>query len=117
MALWLSSLAALNLRGINYILSHVVEWGVLALIILFQPEIRQLLEQVGSRNIRLRADVVQPEQQSSELEQAIDQTVLACTEMSKTRTGVLIVFERKHAAGRYASAAAPRWTRRYPASC
>lgn len=43
-ALWLSSPAALNLRGVNYILSHMVEWGVLALIILFQPEIRQLLE-------------------------------------------------------------------------
>ena len=52
-ALWLSSPAALNLRGVNYILSHMVEWGVLALIILFQPEIRQLLEKVGSRNIRL----------------------------------------------------------------
>ena len=71
-ALWLSSPAALNLRGVNYILSHMVEWGVLALIILFQPE-----------------------QQSSELERAIDQTVVACTDMAKTRTGVLIVFERK----------------------
>lgn len=47
-ALWLSSPAALNLRGVNYILSHMVEWGVLALIILFQPEIRQLLEKVGA---------------------------------------------------------------------
>ena len=35
------------------------------------------------------------EQQSSELERAIDQTVVACTDMAKTRTGVLIVFERK----------------------
>ena len=93
-ALWLSSPAALNLRGVNYILSHMVEWGVLALIILFQPEIRQLLEKVGSRNIRLLR-IFQPEQQSSELERAIDQTVVACTDMAKTRTGVLIVFERK----------------------
>lgn len=93
-ALWLSSPAALNLRGVNYILSHMVEWGVLALIILFQPEIRQLLEKVGSRNIRLLR-IFQPEQQSSELERAIDQTVAACTDMAKTRTGVLIVFERK----------------------
>ena len=93
-ALWLSSPAALNLRGVNYILSHMVEWGVLALIILFQPEIRQLLEKVGSRNIRLLR-IFQPEQQSTELERAIDQTVAACTDMAKTRTGVLIVFERK----------------------
>ena len=46
-ALWLSSPAALNLRGVNYILSHMVEWGVLALIILCQPEIRQLLERAA----------------------------------------------------------------------
>ena len=91
-ALWLSS--KLNLRVVNYILSHMVEWGVLALIILFQPEIRQLLEKVGSRNIRLLR-IFQPEQQSTELERAIDQTVAACTDMAKTRTGVLIVFERK----------------------
>ena len=49
---------------------------------------------MGSRNIRLLR-IFQPEQQSSELERAIDQTVAACTDMAKTRTGVLIVFERK----------------------
>lgn len=90
-ALWLSSL--LNLRGINYILSYVVEWGVLALFIVFQPELRRGLEQLGSKNIRL-VRLLSPEQHSTELEKAIDQTVLACMEMSKTRTGVLIVFER-----------------------
>ena len=92
LTLWLSSL--LNLRGINYIMSYVVEWGVLALFIVFQPELRRGLEQLGSRNIRLLR-ILAPQQQSSELERAIDQTVLACTEMSKSRTGVLIVFERK----------------------
>ncbi len=46
-ALVLSSLFHLN--GINYIMSKMVEWGVLALIILFQPEIRRVLEQMGSR--------------------------------------------------------------------
>lgn len=92
LALGLSSV--LQLHGVNYILSHMVEWGVLALIIVFQPEIRQILEKVGSRNIKLLR-VFAPEEQVSELERAIDQTVMACTEMSKTRTGVLIVFERK----------------------
>ena len=91
-ALWLSSL--LNLRGINYILSYVVEWGVLALFIVFQPELRRGLEQLGSKNIRL-VRLLSPEQQTTDLERAIDQTVVACTEMSKTRTGVLIVFERR----------------------
>lgn len=85
---------ALDLRGVNYILGHLLEWGVLALIILFQPEIRRLLEQLGSKNIRL-IKMFAPQQKISELEQAIDQTVVACTEMSRSRTGVLIVFERE----------------------
>ena len=91
-ALWLSSV--LELRSVNYLLSHMVSVGVLALMILFQPELRQILEQIGSKNIRLLR-VFAPEQQVSEMELAIDQTVMACTEMSKSRTGVLIVFERK----------------------
>ena len=91
-ALALSSFFHLN--GINYIMSKMVEWGVLALIIVFQPEIRRILEQLGSKNIRLLRTLA-PEKELPELERAIDQTVLACTEMSRTRTGVLIVFERK----------------------
>jgi len=85
----------INLRGVYYILSHVLEWGALALVILFQPELRQLLETMGSRNIKL-LNFLNPEQKISDLEQAISQTVVACTEMSKSRTGVLIVFEREH---------------------
>ena len=85
---------ALNLRGVNFILSHILEIGVLALVILFQPELRQLLETMGSRNIKL-LQMLTPEQKISEIERAINQTVVACTEMSRSRTGVLIVFERK----------------------
>jgi diadenylate cyclase len=92
LALWVSQ--ALQLNAINYVLKHIVEFGVLALIIVFQPEIRQLLENLGGRNIRI-LEFFSPEIRATELEQAIDQTVIACTEMSKSRTGVLIVFERK----------------------
>lgn len=81
----------LKLYGINYILSAMVDIGVLALIILFQPEIRQLLEQMGSRRFTA---LFMPVASVTGLEQAISQTVLACTEMSKTRTGALIVFEQ-----------------------
>ena len=93
-AMWLSSSSVFNLRGVNYILGFILEWGVLALVILFQPEIRQLLETVGARNIKL-LKLLAPARESTEMEQAIEQTVVACTEMSKSRTGVLIVFERK----------------------
>ena len=84
----------LNMYLLNYILDKILEIGLVALIVVFQPELRQILEQIGSKNIRLLR-VFAPEQQVSEMEQAIDQTVMACTEMSKSRTGVLIVFERK----------------------
>ena len=73
--------------------SHVVDWGILALIILFQPEIRQILERLGSKNLRLMR-VFRSEEEITEVEKAIDQTVMACSEMSRTRTGVLMVFER-----------------------
>ena len=89
-ALVLSS--ALHLNGINYIMTRMVNLGLLALIILFQPEIRRVLEQVGSR--RLVAFFIH-EESASTMEQAIGQTVLACTEMSQSRTGALIVFERE----------------------
>ena len=89
-ALMLSSV--FKLHGINYLLSRMVDLGVLALIVLFQPEIRRLLEQMGSR--RFMAFFTHVES-TNFMEQMIGQTVLACTEMSQSRTGALIVFERE----------------------
>ena len=90
--LFLSSL--LHLNGISFILSRMLEWGVLALIILFQPEIRRVLEQVGSQRLKF-LNLFSREGTVSEMERTIAQTVLACTEMSRSRTGALIVFEQK----------------------
>ena len=81
-----------QLNGIYYILSKMMEMGVLALIILFQPEIRRILEQVGSRRI---IAFFSHSEAGNVMEQTIGQTVLACTEMSQSRTGALIVFERE----------------------
>ena len=83
----------LQLNGINFILSSMVEISVLALVILFQPEIRRILEEMGSR--RFIAFFTHGPENVNVLEQTIGQTVLACTEMSQTRTGALIVFERE----------------------
>ena len=90
--LFLSSI--LHLNGISFILSRMLEWGVLALIILFQPEIRRVLEQVGSQRLKF-LNLFAREGTVSEMERTIAQTVLACTEMSRSRTGALIVFEQK----------------------
>lgn len=82
----------LQLHGVNYIINRLVDWGVLALIILFQPEIRRILEQMGSRRFMA---ILTPTVSAGLMEQMISQTVLACTEMSQSRTGALIVFERE----------------------
>jgi len=92
-ALWLSSEWRLN--SLNFVLNKLVEWGVLALVILFQPEIRRILEQVGgSRFSFLR--VFNRRDQISSIEHAIEVTVEACADMSRDRTGALIVFERQN---------------------
>ena len=91
LVLWLVDILQLN--AISYLMRNLVQVGILSIIVLFQPEIRQILEKVGSRNIRLLRAFNDPKQQS-ELEAAIDQTVTACSEMSLSKTGVLIVFER-----------------------
>ena len=90
-AVWISSVARLN--TLNFLLGRVLEWGVLALVILFQPEIRKFLEQVG--NSRLRS-VFLHEEAPNELENAITQTVEAYAALSKSKTGALMVFERKN---------------------
>ena len=92
-ALWISD--ALKLKGIYFLLSHMVQIGLLALVVLFQPEIRRILEQVGSSKLSSFNPFARV-QQTSAIENAIAQTVLACTEMSKSRTGVLMVFEREN---------------------
>ena len=83
-----------RLRVFNYLLGFVVEWGVVAVIILFQPEIRRILEQMGSSSIPFLDIFKKPQVDREIIENAIQETVSACGDMSKSRTGALIVFER-----------------------
>jgi diadenylate cyclase len=87
--MWLSSL--LNLNVINYLLGQTMKLGILVLIILFQPELRRFLEQMGSTNFAL---LFGRKVSIGDMELAISHTVTACKEMSKKKTGALIVFER-----------------------
>ena len=90
-ALWLSGPNVLNLNVVNFLLGKTMEFGVLVVVILFQPELRRLLERVGSGKL---ADLFSRAGDSKEMELAINQTIAACEEMSATRTGALIIFER-----------------------
>lgn len=89
--MWLSTG---RFQALNYLLRHIIEWGAIALIVLFQPEIRRVLEQVGSSQLPFLQWFSKPQVDRQAIEQAISQTVSACGDMSKSRTGALIVFER-----------------------
>jgi len=87
---WISG--RLGLMVINFVTTWAMGTGLLAIVILFQKEIRQSLERLGPNIIpgffgRRGLD--------QELETVITQTVVACLQMAKEKTGALIVFERK----------------------
>ena len=80
-----------KLYTLNWILSKILEIGVIALVIMFQPELRRMLERFGGRffsNLISSSGSASPEQQ------AIEATVAACEVMSKEKVGALLIFER-----------------------
>ena len=82
----------LKLYLLNWLLRNFVTMGLFALIVLFQPELRRGLEQLGRRNI------VSGQFRSLDKENAIEvvkEIVAAVDDFSATRTGALIVFERE----------------------
>jgi diadenylate cyclase len=85
---WLSGELSLNV--IHFILLRTVEMGLLALVILFQPELRRILEKVGTSRIPFFGR----ESHLLITDNAITQIVLACADLSRTKTGALIIFER-----------------------
>ncbi|MCI9555728.1 MAG: TIGR00159 family protein [Lawsonibacter sp.] len=86
--------SAIQLTAVSYLLDQVVELGILALIILFQPEIRRMLEQVG--NGRLGMVFASTREPGQELETAIAQTTEAYADLSRDKVGALMVFERQN---------------------
>lgn len=83
----------LNLRILNFILTSIMTYGVIAIIIIFQPELRRALEQLGTnkftRFFGLDKDI------ATKTKEDIYKVVIAALELSKTKTGGLIVLERE----------------------
>lgn len=88
-ALWFSY--QFKLHVLYFILRSAVEIGFLALIVVFQPEIRHFLEQMGSKGFRR---ILSPKAKLSDIEVSIRQTVDAFGSMSRDHIGALVVFER-----------------------
>ena len=87
---WLTDL--MDLYTINFILEQILAVGVLAVVILFQPELRRMLDRLGNVRLRSILGLTKPNQEISPI---ITQTVAACEVMSRERIGALIVFARE----------------------
>ena len=79
-----------NLVTIGFLLDYVIEWGILALIVIFQPEIRNVLEHLGRSQLLGRHKVLTVD----ERERIVYEIVSTMDSLRKTRTGALIVIER-----------------------
>jgi diadenylate cyclase len=87
----------LNLVTIGYLLDYVIMWGPLALIIIFQPEIRNVLEQLGRSQLLGRHKILTVDEREKivyEISQALDY-------LKKMRIGALIVIERDTSLNEY----------------
>lgn len=87
----------LNLVTIGYLLDYVIMWGPLALIIIFQPEIRNVLEQLGRSQLLGRHKVLTVD----EREKVVYEIVQAIDYLKRTRIGALIIIERDQSLSEY----------------
>ena len=90
LATWVSDM--IGMRTIHALLSWVINAGPVLLIVLFQPEIRRILEELGTNAILEGGVRMQP---ISNTDLMIDELVLALGNMSRRRVGALIVIENK----------------------
>ena len=88
---WLTDL--MKLYTISWLINQVLAVGALAVIILFQPELRRMMDHIGS--VKLRSLLMGSSKSGQEMDPVISQTVQACEVMSRERIGALIVFARE----------------------
>ena len=86
---WLTDV--LELHTISWLLNQILAVGILAVVILFQPELRRMLDHIGSVKLKNLLGTLRSGQ---EMDPIIVQTVKACEVMSRERVGALIVFAR-----------------------
>lgn len=88
-----------KMNALNYLLSSLFSVGLIAIVIVFQPELRAALEKMGDRSIRGIKSM--GAENSEEIGRCITEACVACDSLSKSKTGALIVFERNTKLGEY----------------
>ena len=82
----------LDLYALSFILEQFISVGLIAIVVLFQPELRRMLDHLGSVNLSNLLGGSKPVQ---EMDTVVSQTVMACEAMSREKVGALIVFSRE----------------------
>ena len=93
----------LNLTTIGLLLEYVIMWGPLALVIIFQPEIRNMLEHIGRKQLLGRHKVLTLD----EREKLVYEVMNAVDYLRKSRIGALIVLERDISLNEYIERSKP----------
>lgn len=83
----------LSMSELVFIMDKAISVGITAFLILFQPELRKALEQIGQANINILGSFKAIEELFND--ETIDALVSACYAMAKVKTGALIVIEQK----------------------
>ncbi|MHA6253166.1 diadenylate cyclase CdaA [Oceanobacillus sp. CAU 1775] len=96
LVIWLISIA-FDLQTVRYFTNQFLRWGIIVIIILFQPELRRALEQLG------RGSIFSRNTKSKEtIEHHVEAIVNSCMYMAKRRIGALISIEKETGIGDYA---------------
>ena len=95
-AAWLAT--EFDLYTISFLLNQLLTVGLLALVILFQPELRRMLDHLGSVKLK---NLINKDAQDQEMGVVITQVVKACEVMSRERIGALIVLSRDNGMDEY----------------
>ncbi|MCI8880671.1 MAG: TIGR00159 family protein [Clostridiaceae bacterium] len=85
------------LNTISWVFEQVMSYGLISAFIIFQPELRRMLEQLGKGSVT--KILMGHEEEKGDVESMITAVVAACGSMSQTKTGALIVCERQEKLG------------------
>ena len=95
---WLSSILRFN--AVSWLLNQIISIGLVVLVILFQPEFRRALDQLGrSKWMRRVFGLTPPKAEAEQVEKPVNEIVRAMTDMARKKIGALIVVERQTGLG------------------
>lgn len=80
-----------GLSTMDYVVDAILTWGIIAIIVVFQPEIRSVLEKIGQTKLEHNFENLSDDQKTYVINEIVD----AVTKLSEDQTGALITFERR----------------------